>query len=427
MASDVRTVEPMKRNRSAVASIAAVVAAAGLVASCSSGSSDSASGTTTVAPSLTTIAPAAPASTTAAPTTVASTSSAPTTVAPTTVPVVDDTKAIAATRALFAGVTADSPGCSVAIGRNGKVVFAEAYGAAGFNPTVAMTTSDVVDIGSTSKQFTATALQLLVSDGKASWSDPVSKFFPSFGPWAATVTLGQMTHHISGIPDYIGLLGAEGFDLADPSDAADALASLAKVTKLDFAPGSSWAYSNSNYFLMGQVVEQIAGEPLGTFVERELFAPSGMKAVMDYATPIAAEVPSFGRNADGKNWDVVVGGWVQLGDGGIRTTPSELITWSSQYWDPTVGGADINTLRFADASALPKNDLFEGMYGLGIFEQNIDGIGRMVGHSGGWENYVTLFEVVPDKKLSVAVNCLNGESQVVSDPESGAKLVKAWL
>ena len=105
----------------------------------------------------------------------------------------------------------DEPGCTVAVGRDGAVVFAEAYGAARLDPFEPMTVDTVVDIGSVSKQFTATAILLLAERGMVDLDAPLSTYLPDLPAWAARPTLAQLIHHQSGIPDYIDLLFDRGF------------------------------------------------------------------------------------------------------------------------------------------------------------------------------------------------------------------------
>ena len=127
----------------------------------------------------------------------------------------DDGDAAAAefTRSLFADVRSDDPGCTVAVGRDGAVVFAEAYGAARLDPLEPMTVDTVVDIASISKQFTATAILLLAERGMVDLDAPLSTYLPDLPAWASLPTLAQLMHHQSGIPDYIGLLFERGFAL----------------------------------------------------------------------------------------------------------------------------------------------------------------------------------------------------------------------
>lgn len=141
-------------------------------------------------------------------------------------------------------------------------------------PLEPMSTDTIVDIGSTSKQFTATTIVLLQQKSKPNaLDDTLATFLPDLPDWAADVTLRQMIHHTSGIPDYIALLLGEGFDYADVTTDADTLDVLGQVTELDFEPDDHFEYSNSNYFLLGEVVTAVTGESLGDFLAAEVFKP----------------------------------------------------------------------------------------------------------------------------------------------------------
>ena len=197
-----------------------------------------------------------------------------------------DAAAAEFTRSLFASLRGDDPGCTVAVGRDGEVVFAEAYGAARLDPFEPMTVDTVVDIGSVSKQFTATAILLLAERGEVDLDAPLSTYLPDLPAWASRPTVAQLIHHQSGIPDYIDLLVDRGFvETGSSPTIADALAALGDVVDLDFAPGTRWEYSNSNYFLLSQVVLAVTGDDLATFLAAEVFEPLGLDMVMD---PIAA-------------------------------------------------------------------------------------------------------------------------------------------
>ncbi|MCU1390614.1 MAG: hypothetical protein JWL72_3952 [Ilumatobacteraceae bacterium] len=325
----------------------------------------------------------------------------------------------AATRALFVGVAGGDPGCSVAVGRDGQVVFADAFGAASLTPNTPMSPATVVDIGSTSKQFTATAIALLSERGDIDLDDAISVYVPGLPDWAGTVTLREMLHHTSGIPDYIGLLSQ---DYSEPATDADALNAIAQVQALDFEPGTSWAYSNSNYFLLGQVVLEMTGDDLGRFLTDEVFGPLHLDAVMDPTADIAGKAVSYERA--GGRWVDATSPWTQTGDGGVQTTPSQLVKWAAQYWAPTIGDADINILRLD--GAVDTDDPAE-RYGFGIFETTLDGE-QILEHSGSWEGFATSFVVAPDRHLAVAVTCTSNETVPDSDNgDIGFDVMSIWL
>jgi CubicO group peptidase (beta-lactamase class C family) len=345
----------MKPTRRGATFATTMVAGLCLLSACSSDSSTTESTSpapaVSEAPAASTEAPApseAPATTDQPDTTVADTE------APTTTPTTDaptNDAAIEATRALYSSVTPESPGCAVAVVRDGEVIFTEAYGAAGFNPTVPLTPEMRFDVGSTSKQFTATAVQLLADQGLVDWNAALSTYFPELPAWAETVTVLQVAHHTSGIPDYIGILSEDGVAFEDLVTNEEMFDSIAAIEALEFEPGTTWSYSNSNYVLLGFLVERASGDTLANFVTTNLFAPAGLDSLWDVRTPIEGQAPSFQPGAEPDSWVEVEWQWPQMGDGGVIATAAELAMWGTQYYDPTVGTAAINEPHTGSASS----------------------------------------------------------------------------
>ena len=182
---------------------------------------------------------------------------------------------------LDAAVKADEPGCSAAVGIDGEVVWTGARGLADLETGAEITKDTTFDIASVSKQFTATAILLLAKDGKLSLDDSLANHVPGLPAWAETVTVAELMHQTSGIPDYIGLLEDAGYEYSDPTTQEQAVQALANAPELQFEPGNRFDYSNSNYLLLAEIVQWVSGQPLPAFLSAEVFKPLDLAMVMD--------------------------------------------------------------------------------------------------------------------------------------------------
>src|SRR5215213_4328119 len=144
---------------------------------------------------------------------------------------------------LSENLAVDEPGCSAAVGIEGEVVWAAARGTADLATSRPLDPDTTLDIASVSKQFTAAAVLLLEQDGRLSLDDPLDDWVPGLPPWARQVTLDDLVHHTSGIPDYTSLLANAGAAATDATTQADAIAAIAGVEILDPPAGTRFAYS----------------------------------------------------------------------------------------------------------------------------------------------------------------------------------------
>ena len=318
-------------------------------------------------------------------------------------------------KVLGRAIKKSKPGCSAAVGIAGKVVWADAQGVADLDSGTTITTDTAFDIASVSKQFTATAALLLAGAGTLSQDDLLADHVPGLPAWGRTVTIDQLIHQTSGIPDYVGLLYDAGYEDGDRTTNADALKALAKAKELDFKPGTQWEYSNSNYLLLGQVVERASGQSLSDFLRAEIFTPLGLDMVLDPARPVPTLAESYTRD-DGK-YTVATTAWEQTGDGSIQTTPSQLVIWADNYRTGAVGGPKLLAAQ-VDGAVTTDADTGD-RYGAGIFV----GADGTLEHDGAWAGFLTDFMISADRSHAVAVSC-NSDHQ---DPTAIAgELAEIW-
>lgn len=310
----------------------------------------------------------------------------------------------------------EQPGCAVGVGERGRPVLTKGYGVADLERGAPITRQSVFDIASDSKQITAAVVYLLAADGVLSLSDDVRRWVPELPAYAKSPTLDDMVHHVSGLPDYTGLLDAP--DSAHTTT-ADALRVLADQPELDFAPGRRFEYSNTNYFLLSVVAERATGRSFRDLVTERIFTPLGMRHSLvfddaDERTPHLAT----GYAGDGSRFDREISNWQQTGDGGVRTTVGDLLRWVGNLSDFAVGGPGLRAAMFT-----PGLRLDEGYgYGGGLSIDSLDGR-LLVEHSGAWAGYTSDVVALPDDGLGVVVLCNRDDA----DPERLAwRVLRAW-
>lgn len=283
------------------------------------------------------------------------------------------------------------PGCSAAVAVHGTVVWANALGLADVANGIPLTTATRFDIASITKQFTATAVLLLQREGKLSLADPISTYVSGLPAWGKKVTLDQLMHHTSQIPDYWIKLDAWGFKFTTPATQADALKAIA-ASRLDDETG--YVYSNSNYILLAEVVTKASGVPYAQFVTERIFEPLGLAMQIDpvlQATDIAVGYDDDTRPTRNA--------WAFYGAFGTFTTPTQLARWGDQYRESELVGNDF--VRGAVDSGKPGEPTEGRVYGAGI-HINADGSLRHDGRLGGFISTIT---VSADRETTVAVMC----------------------
>jgi len=325
-----------------------------------------------------------------------------------------DTKAI---DAVFSDYDkAGSPGCMLGVVGHGSFVYSRGYGRANIEHDVAFAPQTVFDIGSTSKQFLATAILLLVEDGRLSLDDDVRKYIPEVPDYGQTITIRHLLTHTSGLRDYITLMTLAGWQLEDLTTPAQALDIISQQKALDFRPGAEFAYSNTGFFLSSLIVQRVSGMGLAAFAAERIFSPAGMSATR-YMDDHAAIVPhrAGGYEPAGTGFRVALSNWEQLGDGAVQTSIADLLKWDANFYAPRIGGERL-------VRALQEEGHLAGGkpigYGLGLFLGQYRGL-PTVRHGGSWAGYRAELLRFPGEKTSVMVLC----NLATADPEERANRV----
>jgi len=248
-------------------------------------------------------------------------------------------------------------------------------------------------LGSLTKQFTATLVLLLQQDGKLKIEDPVSKYLPDAPKTWEKITLANLLGHTSGIPSFTNMKEFGVWRLS-PHTTEEELA-LFKDKPLDFEPGSKFDYSNSNFEVLGAVIEKVSGKKYGDLLRERIFEPLGMKdSGLDNDELILTKraqgyMPGPGGIMLARSESMTVP-WAA---GSIYSTTGDLLKWEHGLFGGKVLNADL-----LKAMTTPG----KGDYGLGVFVANKDGV-KVVSHGGGIEGFNTHLAYAPDRRLAVVV------------------------
>jgi CubicO group peptidase (beta-lactamase class C family) len=321
-----------------------------------------------------------------------------------------DEKSAAAVDEVFSDLTKPgSPGCALAVYRDGKIIYARGYGLANIEENIAITPQSVFDIGSTSKQFTAASILLLEKQGKLSVHDDVRKFIPELPSYGQKITILQLLNHTGGLRDYLSLMELAGINTDSVTTNADALALITRQKALNFAPGSDFLYSNTGFFLLSVIVQRVSGKSLREFAAENIFTPLEMTHTQfrdNHAALIPNRALAYDERENNDGYTLDVSYFEQTGDGAVHTSVEDLLKWDENFYSPRVGGKEFLS-EIQERGKLTSGKVLD--YAKGLRLQDYRGL-QTVSHGGAWGGYRAELLRFPEQHFSVACLCNVGNA-----------------
>ena len=286
------------------------------------------------------------------------------------------------------------PGLALAVIKDGQIVIAKGYGLANVEHQVLVKPETIFQSGSTGKQFTATAVMMLVEEGKLNLEDKITKYFPD-GPDAwRNITVRHLLTHTSGMTDY-----PTDFDLRlDYTE--DELYQRIKSIPLAFQPGDKWSYSNLAYVMLGILIHKVSGKFYGDFLQERVFKPLRMTTAR-----IISEADIIPNRAAGyriENGQLKNQGWVSpslntTADGALYLTIYDMAKWDAAlYTEKLLKKSSLDQMW----TPVKLNDGKTHPYGFGWSLADVRGH-RLIEHGGAWQGFKAHVSRYVDDKMTI--------------------------
>src|SRR5438270_958225 len=272
------------------------------------------------------------------------------------------------------------PGLSLAVAKDGQIILAKGYGFANVEHQVPVKPETIFQSGSMGKQFTATAVMMLVEAGKLSLSDPITKFFSDAPDSWQKITVRHLLTHTAGTTDY-----PRDFDFRrDYTE--DELLKRAEAIPLAFQPGEKWSYSNLGYVMLGILIHKISGKFYGDYLQEHIFQPLGMTTAR-----IISETDIVPNRAGGyrlvkgelKNQDWVSPALNTTADGSLYLTVYDMAKWDAAlYTDRLLKRSSLEQMW----TPVKLNSGQTENYGCGWGFGEVRGH-HLIEHGGAWQGF----------------------------------------
>ena len=293
----------------------------------------------------------------------------------------------------------NSPGCALAILKDGKIVYKKGYGISNLDYNIAISPSSIFHVASLSKQFTAAAIVLLSLQGKLSLTDDIRKYLPEVPDFGRTITFNHLIHHTSGLRDQWDLLYLAGWREDDLIKEKDILEMLTRQKSLNFLPGDEEVYCNTGYTLLAVAVKRITGVSLRAYADSVFFKPLEMTTTHFHSdhSEITVNRTSAYQKADNGKWKISIPVFDTYGATSLFTTVEDLAKWDENFYSKKVGGNDF--IHAMQVTGLLNNKASQ-TYASGLFITTYKGY-KTVQHSGADAGYRSNFTRFPEEHFSV--------------------------
>lgn len=299
--------------------------------------------------------------------------------------------------ASFKKLKKENPGVSVSILKDNKY-FTDSKGSANLEWNAPLSDSVAFNIGSTSKQFTAVCILLLEQDGKLNVNDPIGKYFPELPAYKDSVTIWHLLHHTSGVVDYLQLsyLIGKHPNITDK----DILHWLSVMENLNFPMGTKMSYSNSNFWLLEQLIKRVSGKGITEFAKERIFTPLKMNQTQHLKEPakiVKNRVSGYTIN-DKEQLIRAVHNSEVLGGGGLVSTTKDMNKWINECLTQKHLGKKI--WKKMRTTFTLKNGK-QSRTACGLFIVKSDSSFKHGGNDSGFE---TAFQIWPEHSLGIVVS-----------------------
>lgn len=283
------------------------------------------------------------------------------------------------------------PGVSVAVVKDGRVVFKNGYGSANLEYDITVEPSTVFHVASVSKQFTVFAILLLQEEGRLSLDDDIRKYIKEVPDFGTKISLRHLATHTSGLRDQWDLLRIGGWRMDDVITTNHILKLVSQQKELNFQPGEKYVYCNTGFTLLAEVVSRVSGFSFPKFTQKRIFEPLKMERTLfydDHEKVVKDRAYSY-RKAEGIYKKSRLN-YANAGATSLFTTVEDLARWALNFQDPKVGNQAIidqmNTL-----AVLNNGETFGGAYGqfIGTYKGH-----QQIQHGGadaGYRSYLARF------------------------------------
>jgi CubicO group peptidase (beta-lactamase class C family) len=294
--------------------------------------------------------------------------------------------------------SANSPGATVLIAQNDKIIYRKAFGMANLELKSPMKPENVLQLASITKQFTSVSILMLMEQGKLSLNDPLSKYMADF-PRGNEITLHHLLNHTSGIKNYTNLPEFRNKTRTDMTP--EEIIGVFKNEPLEFDPNEQYAYSNSGYVLLGYIIEKLSGMSYEDFIQKNIFDKLGMndsyygntyKIIPDRASGYQIYEGNY-ENAE------FMSTTIPYAAGSLMSTVDNMFLWNKAIHHNTLISEKSKHIAFTNHRL---NTGKQNNYGYGWAINEIAGITSLE-HTGGINGFSTSGIYVPEKNIYAIV------------------------